>query len=291
MDYPESLRSSMFKWYEEPPSVISRLEPKTKDVSPCSEYTRYTVEGVLKDPRSRFSAILDVNSLGPIFINSTLKDPKWSSRLGYGMAVVGEDTRIHIHRNGKYIIRRALDREHAESTYKIIVQMMKPVLFDADSDRFLWDLLKEMIIEKKDPGTLSPMIAWPLENSELATIIDNIKIGVKEVDDKILSTIRSALITGSPIDAQIHTDKIHEMLIYVSQDLLTNVDITLGRYISLIWALRAIEFIDDRTAKAFIGVENWDVRDLPIDDNSDLSEDVKVRIARIHFLLSPVPGA
>jgi hypothetical protein len=205
------------------------------------------------------------------------------------MAVVGEDTRIHIHRNGKFIIRRALDREHAESTYNIIVQMMKPVLFDADADRFFWDLLKEMINEKKDPGTLSPMIGWPLENAEIGSIIDNIKIGVKEVDEKILTPMRSALTGGSSIDVASHTEKIHEMLVSVSQDLLTNVDITLGRYISLIWAIRALEFIDDKTAEVFNGVENWDVKDLPLDDKSNLSEQIKVRIARIHYLLSPVP--
>ncbi|MGA1794043.1 MAG: hypothetical protein ACMUHM_08835, partial [Thermoplasmatota archaeon] len=140
MQYPESFTDRMFRWYEEYPRTSNRTEAQMKEVSPCSEYTRYTVEGVLKYPMSGMSAVLDVHALGPLFLNSGMKDAKWSERLGYGMGVMREDTRVHLHGNGKFIIRRAEDREHAESAYKAIVEMVKPTLFDLDKKRYLWDL-------------------------------------------------------------------------------------------------------------------------------------------------------
>jgi len=73
MQYPETFTDRMFRWYEEYPRTTNRTEAQMKEVSPCSEYTRYTVEGVLKYPMSGMSAVLDVHALGPLFLNSGMK--------------------------------------------------------------------------------------------------------------------------------------------------------------------------------------------------------------------------
>jgi hypothetical protein len=290
MDYPDSLRSRMFQWYDVPLSVTNRLVPKVKDVSPCSEYTRYTVEGVFKDPYNELSALLDVHSLGPIFVNSDLKDPKWSSKLGYGMAVVGEDTRIHLHRNGKYIIRRARDREHAESTYQRIVHLMKPVLFDETSDRFFWDILKEALAGDVEPESIGALLRWPSEEGDVRSILRSIRVGVSEIDEKLLSRIRTDLLEGDTIDIEGYKNTLNVLLIETSKKMPEDADISLGRYCALLWALRSLEIIDDTAINEFNKLEDWDLDKLTERSNGIEETNIKVNIFRIHYLLYPVPS-
>lgn len=288
MDYPEAIRSAMFDWYDIPPSTAGRSESRVKEVSPCSEYTRYTVEGVLKDPRSDLSVVLDVDAMGPIFTNSTLKDPKWSSKLGYGMAGVGEDTRIHIHRNGKFIVRRARDREHAESMYQLIVHMMKPALYDELTGRFLWDIIRERTIDNSDLEDISPLLQWPSSEIDVEDIFGRIRDGARDVELDIISPIREDLIKGVRHDEDEYRAKLDPMERSYSEDMMDDVDISLGRFCGLIWARMALGLMDDNVTPFFIGASSWNYLDIISSDGEHETQGVSVKLAQLHYLLSPV---
>jgi hypothetical protein len=287
MEYPESIRSRMFDWYEEPPPLDNRVEPKVRDVTPCSEYTRYTVEGILKDPRSELSAVLDVEAMGPIFMNSDLRDPKWSSRLGYGMAVVGEDTRIHIHRNGKYIIRRALDRQHAEATYGKIVNMIRPVLYDTESGRYLWDMIRGVLDGNMDPGMIAPFIMWPEnEEGDHRSRFEKVRKGASEVDKILLEPLRKMIMDGRIGELGAMNEKINEMTGSFLEGSVQDNDILLGRISALIWARYAITSLEGSEKIDPKGVNDWN--GMVVDHSLSSSDRKSILIARLHYLLSPV---
>jgi hypothetical protein len=286
MEYPESIRSRIFDWYDGPPSFGNRLEPKVKDVTPCSEYTRYTVEGILKDPRSELSAVIDVEALGPIFLNSNLKDPKWSTRLGYGIAVEGEDTRIHIHRNGKYIIRRALDRQHAESTYVKIVNMIKPTLYDSNRNRYLWDLVREVLSGRSDLERIAPFINWPEGNGDLHKRYEKIREGAKEIENELIAPIRKAIIEGKVVEAGSLNERIDEMTRSVSERMMDDIDIYLGRISALIWTRFAVKIFNEQFSVDTRDLKDWDELITGISVPND--DFYQISASRLHYLLSPV---
>jgi hypothetical protein len=286
MDYPESIRSEMFDWYGGLPSASKQVEPRVKDVTPCSEYTRYTVEGILKDPRSELSALMDVEALGPIFVNSDLKDPKWSPMLGYGMAVVGEDTRIHIHRNGKYIIRRALDREHAESTYKKIVNLVRPALLDTQKRRFVWDRMREGLIGEPDLEGIAPFVMWPQEEGDLRSRLERIRDGAKEVDAELLSKMREAVSRDDWAGFALFGETIDSLNRSFTEKLLKDVDTSFGRMAALIWARTALRMAGNDTTSFFKEYENWEA--IPMDVLEKEPMKMKLMTARLHYLLFPV---
>jgi hypothetical protein len=275
----------MFQWYDVSPQITNRVVPKKKDVSPCSEYTRYTVEGILKDPRSELSALLDVHSMGPIFKYSSFKDPKWSEKLGYGMAVVGEDTRVHIHRNGKYIIRRALDREHAEDTYKTIVNMMRPAIFDEQQDRFMWDLVREITLDESVPVGIEEMLKWPGDEVDLKEVVLGIRKGASGMDKELLSGIRNDIIAGATIEREAISEQVHDLLKITSSELLDRPDISLGRYSASIWGLRVLDILDRTDPTSLKGLEDWSLEELKVRLGEGMGS---LSTYQVHYLLAPV---
>ena len=126
------------------PPTSRREEALARAVSPCSEYTRYTVEGRFGAPASRFAAILDPEALGVLFPLGPFTRARWSGKLGYGMAVIGEDTRVHLHDNGRYIVRRALDRTHVERCMNVLVSVSYPALYVEGPDLYMWELVRDI---------------------------------------------------------------------------------------------------------------------------------------------------
>lgn len=152
------------------PSTSRREEALARAVSPCSEYTRYTVEGRFGAPASRFAAVLDPEALGVLFPLGPFTKARWSVKLGYGMAVIGEDTRVHLHDNGRYIVRRALDRTHVERCMDVLVSISYPALYVKGSDLYMWELVRDISFGIDGAGRSIPEDAFiwegPWENPE-----------------------------------------------------------------------------------------------------------------------------
>jgi hypothetical protein len=147
------------------PDPSGRQPSSSKEISPCSEYTRYTVEGRFPGPSSDLASIIDNDSIGMIFLAGPFIDPRWSAKLGYGMAVIGEDTRIHLHGNGKYVIRRAMDREHAERCLDLLRAICRPVVFSTAEGRFLWEMLRDLSLGYREEGDKwKGELKWQYEN-------------------------------------------------------------------------------------------------------------------------------
>lgn len=306
MNYPEEIASKMFRWYEESPRTTDRVEARYREVSPCSEYTRYTVEGILKHPGSGLSVLTDVHSLGPIFMNSGMKNAKWSDRLGYGIAVAGEDTRVHLHANGKFVIRRALNREHAEELYKTLVHLVKPSLYEPETKRYLWDLVRSSSLDNgKIPEPMEGLLLWPDEAGDPAVRMGKVLDGIKDVDIGLLSRARSFFSeharAGFGQDHIGEVDKmkvsVHERIRSFTGDILSDPDLTLGRLAASIWTLRALKemsLISDLppekgSTASVLGDDPWDGHLLDWDSiiRSTGSIDLTVTLARVHYLLSP----
>ncbi|MBN1390424.1 MAG: hypothetical protein JXA22_07270 [Candidatus Thermoplasmatota archaeon] len=306
MSYPEEIAQRMFHWYDEGPRKSDRMEAMSKEVSPCSEYTRYTVEGVLNGPLSTLSVLMDVHALGTIFKNSGMKDAKWSDRLGYGMAVIGEDTRIHLHVNGKYVIRRAKDREHAETSYRTLVNLIRPTLYDEDSKRYLWDLLKEYSIRKAGiGGSLKDLLLWPDRTGDPVTIIEKVFQGAGEVDVALLAPLRALFIDhrgrdpksdDPPLPGDMKGLVLDRMKDH-SSEFSTDPELSLGRLAASIWSWRAIEEMElvlnilDRKGHVgpVLGKDPWDGHYIDWENVRRYLGSIQfsVSLARVHYLLAP----
>ncbi|MBN1539998.1 MAG: hypothetical protein JW939_07625 [Candidatus Thermoplasmatota archaeon] len=306
MDYPEKIASRMFRWYEDSPRTTDRLEAKSREVSPCSEYTRYTVEGILRHPGSELSVLMDVHCLGPIFMNSGMKNAKWSDRLGYGMAVAGEDTRVHLHGNGKFIIRRASNREHAEELYKTLVHLVKPALYEPGTGRYLWDLIRSSSLDNgKISKPMEDLLLWPDETGDPGSRMEKVVEGIRCADIDLLSRAREffSALAGTDLGPdrldEIDNMKVsaHERIRYYTSGLLSGPDKTLGKLSASIWTLRALDEMRlisglpgrEGPMASVLGDDPWDGHLLDWESGMIRlgSAGRAVSLARVHYLLSP----
>jgi hypothetical protein len=184
-------------WKKRPESY-GREPAMSKEVSPCSEYTRFTAEGRLKDPHSDSSVILDGDLVGYLFRMAPFSEPKWSDRLGYGMAVIGEDTRVHLHANGKYVIRRAMDRQHAQETYLALASISQPALFSSVNKSFLWEIVRDHALSFDSSRYISveELMSWPDESSGNDILLRATEV-FKEADENNSSMFAKSLESGS----------------------------------------------------------------------------------------------
>ena len=148
---------------QERPDPVGREPAMSKEVTPCSEYTRFTSEGRMRDPHSSFSVILDSFLTGHLFRSGPFNKVKWSERLGYGMCVIGEDTRIHLHINGKYVIRRALDKDHANNIQMVLSQLSRPALYSTKNGSFMWEIIRDISLGSNvdDMKAIDQLFPWP----------------------------------------------------------------------------------------------------------------------------------
>ena len=120
----------------------SRTSPIPKEITPCSEYTRFTLETVVEDPNEPGkNAIFESHSMGLLFNSGNYKDIKWSEKLGYGIAMVDDDVKLMVHTKGKMVIRRALDRDHAEVHFLALKALILPSMYCAITGQILWEIL------------------------------------------------------------------------------------------------------------------------------------------------------
>jgi hypothetical protein len=186
--------------------------------------------------------------MGFLFSNSSFHEPRWSERLGYGMAVIGEDTRVHLHQNGKYIIRRALDREHAEMSYRLISGLLRPALMDDRSGKPLWYLLREYTIDREgSPEHLAQLVGWPDMDILPISSFEEVIEGIHTIDDVLISVLRTSDSVGGPGHDREGTDGILERIkgemanahgMSFSSPLYS-----LGRLSGLIWCYKALQEI------------------------------------------------
>ncbi len=238
--------TDLYQWNEDETGMRKRETARSREMSPCSEYTRYTAEGILKDPWSSLSARFDVETLGFLFSNSSFHEPRWSERLGYGMAVIGEDTRVHLHQNGKYVIRRALDREHAENSYRLITGLLRPVLMDDRSSKPLWYLLRDFTIYgSKQPEHLSRLIGWPDLEEAPASTFERVIQGIRTMDGIMLSGLRSFIKEGQPGDEPPfivgYMERLKGEIVNAHGMSVTSPLDSLGRMSVLVWCSKALE--------------------------------------------------
>lgn len=163
------------------PETYRRDKAVSREISPCSEYTRFTAEGRFKDPYTEESVILDSEGMAILFDKGPFEKPRWSKRLGYGMAVVGGDTRVHLHANGKFVIRRALDKDHAVNILKTLSMVSKPNLYSTVHERFLWEVLRDISFGTVDEG-LEEIFRWEEEKEPDRIMKDAVRT-FKEIDE------------------------------------------------------------------------------------------------------------
>ncbi len=163
------------------PETYRRDKAVSREISPCSEYTRFTAEGRFKDPYSDESVILDSEGMAILFDKGPFEKPRWSKRLGYGMAVIGGDTRVHLHANGKFVIRRALDKDHAVNILKTLSMISKPNIYSTVHERFFWEILRDISFDPIDEG-MGDIFGWE-EEEETDRIMNDAVRTFKEIDE------------------------------------------------------------------------------------------------------------
>lgn len=282
----------LFKWPDDTPGSRTRESHRSKEVSPCSEYTRYTVEGVFKDPWSDLSARFDVETMGILFSNSCFHEPKWSERLGYGMAVIGEDTRLHLHRNGKYIIRRAIDREQAERSYRLVTSLLRPVLIDDRSGKPLWYILRGSITDMKNaPPYLGIIIGWPEQGDNRTGDLNEVFKGARVQDEKILVDVRNSVLDGSFQEdkdgLRRMIERVRGSIAHIHESSLSNEMKALGEISALIWVSKALQEMEDLDLK-IPGIDLFSPRAKPFhgsENDYSLTPFTRSKVRRISFLL------
>jgi hypothetical protein len=163
------------------PETYRRDKAVSREITPCSEYTRYTAEGRFRDPYSDESVILDSEGMAILFGLGPFKKPRWSKRLGYGMAIIGEDTRVHLHANGKFVIRRALDKSHAENILKTLSTISKPNIYSTRHERYLWEILRDISFGAENGGMVD-IFGW---EEEVDQVMEEAIRTFQEIDEEI----------------------------------------------------------------------------------------------------------
>jgi hypothetical protein len=96
-------------------------------------------------------------------MNGPLLEPRWSSALGYGMAIIEEDTRVHLYRSGKFVIRRARDREHVEACYGLLCDIVRPSVVLPESGMVLYEAMgiNRLVRSEWLRSQLVHVLSWP----------------------------------------------------------------------------------------------------------------------------------
>jgi len=163
------------------PETYKRDKAVSREITPCSEYTRFTAEGRFKDPYSDESVILDSDGMAILFDKGPFEKPRWSKRLGYGLAVIGGDTRVHLHANGKFVIRRALDKHHAVNILRTLSMISKPNLYSTVHEKFFWEILRDISFHPIDER-MEEIFGWEEEEETDRIMQDAIKTFM-EIDE------------------------------------------------------------------------------------------------------------
>jgi len=144
----------------------NRTRPVMQEATPCSEYTRYTIEGILPDPMDpNKNAVFDPAYLGHLFRASRYNNKKWSEPLSYGIAALEPDIRLHLQGRGKVIIRRAFDKANAHSLYSEVAELMRPSLYCTLSGHTLADMIAALSTKGGPlPYCAGPMMEWPFKD-------------------------------------------------------------------------------------------------------------------------------
>jgi hypothetical protein len=182
------------------------------------------MEGTLKDPFSDLSVLLDVPVLGTLFMNGPFIEPRWSPALGYGLAVIEDDTRVHLYRSGKFVIRRARDREHVETCYRRICDMVRPAMVLPGTGLLFYEdvALSRHFIDAGLEEKIMTAVKWPeigpIAEKDLRTFIDGPEGIRRRLRDLTLHTIRSLLSggtdgkgTGQPLIERVKGEMISSM--------------------------------------------------------------------------------
>jgi hypothetical protein len=230
------------------PDLGRRERSNSKEVTPCSEYTRFTAEGRFKDPFSDNSVIMDSRGMSILFPLGPYSKGKWSDRLGYGMAVVGEDTRIHLHANGKYVIRRALDRDHAEKVLSLLSTISRPTIFSTKHGKYLWEIIRDIsLTDERSDEDLNGLINWELEDGDQVDI-KNVVERFRELDERIGKKIDDISQNGGKIMREDISDDLDDIIECVKlhySRLLSNekvdMSILLGQTAYVIMVISALE--------------------------------------------------
>lgn len=182
---------------------LKREHAAVRDVSPCSEYTRYTMEGTLKDPFSDLAVLLDIPALGTLFMNGPFIEPRWSQALGYGLAIIEEDTRVHLYRSGKFVVRRARDKEHVEACYRRICDMVRPAIVLSGTGLLFYEAvaLSRHFIDAGFEEEILTVLKWPevglKAQKDLELFIDGPEGTRERLRELVLNSIRSLLSGGT----------------------------------------------------------------------------------------------
>ena len=94
-------------------------------IEPCAEYGRVTLEGQFPKPRgSPFEDLFDMIDLGSLLEGATfLKDIRSSLVLGYALAQY-DDSKVHIFKTGKIVMRRIENQEIAMQLFRNISKIL-----------------------------------------------------------------------------------------------------------------------------------------------------------------------
>lgn len=179
------------------PDIKGLVPALNKELSPCSEHTRFSAEGRFPGPGSSLNAVLDVDILGLLFVNGPFKDPRWSAKLGYGMGVLGNDTRVHLYSNGKYVVRRALDREHADRCLSLLASICQPAAYSSRLKKFTWEIVRDLALGHIDPDPdVRNVFNWQIEDG--SDIIEDSIGSFKKMDNIFGTGIGKIIGKGEP---------------------------------------------------------------------------------------------
>jgi hypothetical protein len=176
----------------------NRTKPSVQEVTPCSEYSRFTVEGILGDPLDQDrNAVFETTSLGALFRASRFREKKWSDPLSYGMALEWEDIRVHLQGKGKVIVRRARDKEEANRLFLEVADLMWPSVYCSIGGHTLADTLKSIVLDEcHPPDCLPPMLEWPVRSGRMVEpgpVLDACRAAFNELGPGIEGDLRSLL--------------------------------------------------------------------------------------------------
>ncbi len=173
-----------------------RGRPYEKTLSPCSEYTKYTLESVLHDPLDRTrSSLFEAESLGYLLELGDFRSLKWSSALGYGVCTVEEDTNAHVHSKGKIIIRHALTKEHALWIHAHLVSLTNPSVYSTRTGYTLADRIRRLSVydDKGPDDELMDILRWQSEKPQDELHLEDIREGYKKADEEMGEATRSVI--------------------------------------------------------------------------------------------------
>ena len=133
-------------------------------IEPCAEYGRVTLEAQLPKPRgSPFEDLYDMIDLGFLLEGATfLKDIRSSLSLGYALAQYG-DSKVHIFKTGKIVMRRIENQEIAMQLFRNLSKILWGAVICKCGNSGL-DCVAGGCFHCHDE--VCPFLAWGLENKK-----------------------------------------------------------------------------------------------------------------------------